>query len=164
MNTRTKNKHIIDAVFVICLALLFVLSALSVIAIGADIYQKNVSAMDSNNNRRIASAYITEKVRQADVNGAVFARDVFNKKALVLQEEINGQLYNTYIYEYDGTLRELFARDDLGTFYPQSGQKIMNISAFDIEQVSDSILGVDITQEDGTIDYLFITKRSREGR
>ena len=164
MNTRTKNKHIIDAVFVICLALLFVLSALSVIAIGADIYKKNVSAMDSNNNRRIASAYITEKVRQADVNGAVFAKDVFNKKALVLQEEINGQLYNTYIYEYDGTLRELFARDDLVTFYPQSGQKIMNISAFDIEQVSDSILGVDITQEDGTIDYLFITKRSREGR
>ena len=120
--------------------------------------------MESNNNRRIASAYITEKVRQADVNGAVFAKDVFDQNALVLQDEINGQLYNTYIYEYDGTLRELFARDDLGTFYPLSGQKIMNISAFDIEQVSDNILSVIVTQEDGTTDYLYITKRSREGR
>lgn len=161
MNTRTKNKHIIDAVFVICLALLFVLSALSVIAIGADIYRKNVTAMDSNNNRRIASAYITEKVRQSDVNGAVFARRIFDQNALVLQEEINGQLYDTYIYEYDGKLYELFARDDLEVFYPQSGQKILNILSFDIEEVTDSIIGVDVTQEDGTTDHLYIAKRSR---
>ena len=163
MNTRSKNKHIIDAVFVICLALLFVLSALSVIAIGADIYKKNVSAMESNNDRRIASAYITEKVRQSDVNGAVYARDIFDQNALVLQEEINGQLYDTYIYEYDGTLRELFARDDLTTFYPQSGQKIMNILSFEIEEVSENILGVDVTLDDGTTDHLYITKRSRKG-
>ena len=162
MNTGSGKKHIIDAVFVICLALLFVLCALSVIAIGADIYQKNVSAMDSNNSRRIASAYITEKVRQADVNGAVFAKEIFDQNALVLQEEIGGQLFDTYIYEYNGTLMELFARDDLDVFYPQSGQKILSIHEFDIENVSDNMLGVTVTQEDGTTDYLYITKRSRK--
>ncbi|MCR5155336.1 MAG: DUF4860 domain-containing protein [Butyrivibrio sp.] len=163
MNTRTQNKHIIDAVFVICLALLFVLSALSVIAIGADVYKKNVSAMESNNDRRIATAYVTEKVRQADADGGVYARDIFDHNALVLQEEINGQLYDTYIYEYEGTLRELFARDDLEVFYPQSGQKIMNILSFDIEEVTDHILSVNITLLDGTTDHLYITKRSAKG-
>ena len=162
MNTGSNKKHIIDAVFVICLALLFVLSTLSVIAIGASIYRKNVDAMDSNNSRRIASAYITEKVRQADVNGAVFAKEIFDQNALVLQEEIGGQLYNTYIYEYDGELRELFARDDLNTFYPQSGQRILKILAFDIENINDNILDVNVTHEDGTTDHLYIAKRSRK--
>ncbi|WP_024866978.1 DUF4860 domain-containing protein [Butyrivibrio sp. FCS014] len=163
MNTRSQNKHIIDAVFVICLALLFVLSALSVIAIGADIYKKNVSAMESNNDRRIATAYVTEKVRQADVNGAVYAREIFDHNALILQEEINGQLYDTYIYEYEGALMELFARDDLEVFYPQSGQKIMNILSFDIEEITEHVLSVDITLMDGSTDHLYITKRSEEG-
>ena len=71
LTTKKKDKHVIDSVFVICLMLLFVLCALSVIAIGASIYQKNVSAMASNNSHRIASAYITEKVRQADIDGTV---------------------------------------------------------------------------------------------
>ena len=163
MNTRSQNKHIIDAVFVICLALLFVLSALSVIAIGADIYKKNVSAMENNNDRRIATAYVTEKIRQADVNGAVYARNIFDHNALILQEEISGQLYDTYIYEYEGTLMELFARDDLEVFYPQSGQKIMEVKSFDIEEVSEKMFKIEIVLEDGTEDFLYITKRSTEG-
>jgi hypothetical protein len=73
-NEGFKNKHIIDSVFVICLMLLFVLSALSVIAIGAAIYKKNIASMSANNSHRIASSYITEKVRQADETGQIYAK------------------------------------------------------------------------------------------
>ena len=141
LTTKKKDKHVIDSVFVICLMLLFVLCALSVIAIGASIYQKNVSAMASNNSHRITSAYITEKVRQADID----------------------ELYTTYIYDFDGQLMELMARDSLEVVYPRSGQKIMDIKALEIEEVSDRMFSIEVVLEDGTEDFLYITKRSTEG-
>ena len=163
MDERKNNKHIIDSVFVICLMLLFVLSALSVIAIGAAIYKKNVAAMADNNSHRIASAYITEKIRQADIDGQVSTKQVFGENALVLSREINDQMFNTYIYDYDGNLMELDARADLEVFYPLSGQKILEIGSLDIKEVTDNILGITITLTDGTEEYLYIAVRSTKG-
>ncbi len=153
----------IDSVFVICLMLLFVLCALSVIAIGASIYQKNVSSMANNNSHRIASAYITEKIRQSDINGSVRTRDLFGEKVLVMSREVNGEIYNTYIYDFDGKLMELMARDNLNMIYPQSGQKIMDVKSFDIEEVPDNMFKIEVVLEDGTEDFLYIAKRSTEG-
>ena len=163
LNPNKKDKHMIDSVFVICLMLLFVLCALSVIAIGATIYQRNVSSMASNNSHRIASAYITEKIRQSDINGSVRTRDLFGERVLVMSKEINGELYNTYIYDFDGKLMELMARNDLNVIYPQSGQKIMEVKSFDIEEVSERMFKIEVVLEDGTEDFLYITKRSTEG-
>ncbi len=163
LTPKKKDKHVIDSVFVICLMLLFVLCALSVIAIGASIYQKNVSAMASNNSHRIASAYITEKVRQSDINGTVRVKELFGESVLAMSKEVNGELYTTYIYDYDGQLMELMARDSLEVVYPQSGQKIMDIKSLEIEEVSDRMFSIEIVLEDGTEDFLYITKRSTEG-
>ncbi len=163
LNPNKKDKHMIDSVFVICLMLLFVLCALSVIAIGATIYQKNVSSMANNNSHRIASAYITEKIRQSDINGSVRTRDLFGERVLVMSKEINGELYNTYIYDFDGKLMELMARNDLNVVYPQSGQKIMEVKSFDIEEISEKMFKIEVVLEDGTEDFLYITKRSTEG-
>ena len=160
MELNQKKNHMIDSVFVICLMLLFVLSALSVIAIGASIYKKNVSLMADNNSHRIACAYITEKIRQADNNGDIHVREIFGENALVMSETINGVRYNTYIYDYDGNLCELYARDDIGNFYPQSGQQIMPITSFSIEEVSDNMFAITIVLEDGSADNLYVTKRS----
>ena len=163
LNPNKKDKHMIDSVFVICLMLLFVLCALSVIAIGASIYQKNVSSMANNNSHRIASAYITEKIRQSDINGSVRTRELFGEKVLVMSREVNGEIYNTYIYDFDGKLMELMARDNLNMIYPQSGQKIMEVKSFDIEEVSDNMFRIEVVLEDGTEDFLYISKRSTEG-
>ena len=160
MKQDQKKNHTIDTVFVICLLLLFVLSSLSVIAIGASIYKKNVSEMADNSSHRIACAYITEKVRQADEGGQVRVEEIFGENALVLTKEINGVSYNTYIYDYDGNLMELFARSDLGSFYPQSGQKILKIDSFDIKEISDGLFKADVVMSDGLEDYLYITRRS----
>ena len=156
----SKKSHVIDAVFILCLMFLFVLSALAVITIGANIYKKNVSAMSDNYSHRIASAYVTEKVRQADNQGRVYVKDLFDQHALVLQDEIDGVLYNTYIYSYDGYLMELYARADLKDIYPQSGQKILEITSFNVDYVSDSLLSVNLILKDGEDESMFIAKRS----
>ncbi len=160
MELNQKKNHMIDSVFVICLMLLFVLSALSVIAIGASIYKKNVALMADNNSHRIAAAYVTEKVRQADEKGGISVKEVFGENVLVMSEESDGDVYNTYIYDYQGHLCELYAREDLGNIYPQSGQKILEVSSFDIQPVSDNIFQVKIVLTDGSQDNLYITKRS----
>lgn len=150
----------IDGFFVISLMLVFVLSALSVIAIGASIYKRNVSDMASNYSHRIGSAYITEKIRQNDVYGAVQVKHVFEENVLVMTQDINGTLYDTYIYEYDGYLMELMARNDISDFYPQSGQKILKISNLEIEDASTSLIKVIISLENGVDESLYIAKRS----
>ena len=160
MNKEKSGKHIIDGVFVICLLLMFLISALTVIAIGANIYKKNVSAMSHNYNHRAACAYITEKVRQTDINGAIFVDNIFDQNTLVLQNEVNGVLYNTYIYDYNGYLMELYARADLENFYPQSGQKILEVNSFDISEVSDSLFFAELVVDGGEKESMYIAKRS----
>lgn len=160
MDVNVKKSHVIDTMFVICLMFLFILCAVSVIGIGASIYKKNVEQMSDNYSHRICSAYVTEKVRQADENGAVFTQELFGKNVLVLQDKQGDDLYDTYIYEYEGYLMELYIRDSVKTFYPQSGQKILDISSFDVSTISDSVIEVDIVTRDGNKNKLYIAKRS----
>ena len=161
MNPRTSKKHVIDTVFVICLMLLFLLSALTIIAIGASIYKKNVAQTNDNYAQRVSIAYVTEKVRQSDSSGAIFVRELFGQNVLVFQQEVNGDLYNTYIYSHEGYLMELFARDDLESFYPQTGQKILKINSFMIEKASDDLLRATITEEDGQEETVYISIHSK---
>ncbi|SCY07798.1 MULTISPECIES: DUF4860 domain-containing protein [unclassified Butyrivibrio] len=161
MNPRTSKKHVIDTVFVICLMLLFLLSALTIIAIGASIYKKNVAQTNDNYAQRVSIAYVTEKVRQSDVSGSIFVRELFGQNVLVFQQEVNGDLYNTYIYSHEGYLMELFARDDLESFYPQTGQKILKINSFMIEKASDDLLRATITEEDGQEETVYISIHSK---
>lgn len=161
MNPETSKKHVIDTVFVICLMLLFLLSALTIIAIGASIYKKNVAQTNDNYAQRVSIAYVTEKVRQSDINGSVFVRELFGQNVLVFQQEVNGDLYNTYIYSYEGYLMELFARDDLKSFYPQTGQKILKINSFEIEKASDDLLRASITEEGGLEETVYISIHSK---
>ena len=161
MNKENNGKHIIDGVFVICLMLMFLISALTVIAIGANIYKKNVEKTTENYSQRISFAYVTEKVRQADQKGMVFVEERFGKNALIMQEEISGVKYDTIIYDYEGYLCELFARNDLGTVYPQSGQKILPINSFDVEEVTDNLLTATITDDGGNEESVFIAVKSR---
>ncbi len=160
MDENLKKNHIIDSVFVICLMLLFLLSSLTVIALGAGIYRRNTQIMETNYSHRIAYAYITEKLRQNDVNGAIHVESIFGENALVMTEEVGETLYNTYIYNYNNNLMELFARADLNNFYPQSGQVIMSIDDLQIDQVSDNMIKAVITLPDGTDYLLYLTKRS----
>ena len=160
MDFEGARSHIIDMVFVICLMFLFIFSALSVITIGANIYQKNVTAVDDNYHKRTACAYITEKVRQSDVKGRIFIKKIFDQNALVLQNEEDGILYDTYIYDYEGNLMELFAMDELKDLYPQTGQKILELTKFDIEYVGDDTLSVYVILKDGTEESFLVKTKS----
>ena len=141
------NKHIIDVLFVLALFGAFVVSAIFIISIGANIYSKTMSNMDSNFNSRTAVAYINEKIRQSDSDGAISISSLDGEEALLITSLVNDIEYETYIYEHEGVLRELMVRSDI-TLSADAGQEILAVNDFSIEKISDSLFKFNIIMTD----------------
>ena len=111
-NHQKQEKHfIVDILFVLALFGVFAVSALALVTIGADVYQHTVEDMGVNYESRTAVSYIMEKVRQNDTADSIFLTDLENVPALCMLSEIDEETYCTYLYLYDGHLKELFMRE-----------------------------------------------------
>lgn len=157
-----QENHIIDVLFVIALFCIFALSAIFLISIGADIYRKTVTHMESNFNSRTTFAYVTEKVRQSDISGAVTVGELDDLPALLLTEKQGDTEYITYLYEHEGFLKELMVRKDtpLG---PSAGQEIVEITEFNLEQISDRLFSFSITTNNGESCNLYVSIKTEGG-
>lgn len=153
MNFGNEKKHMVDILFVLTLFFVFALSALTLIILGANIYKTTVNHMDESFNDRTSYAYITQKLRQNDAEGSLSVGNLGSEKALIATSEINNTIYNTYIYAYDGYLCELLTRADM-ELEPAAGTRIIEITDFNIEQVSPKLYSVDIvTSDDNDISF-----------
>ena len=76
-------------------------------------------------------SYVTAKVRHYDREGAVSVGKIGEKEAILLQEEIDGERYVTYLYCSEGNLMELFCSADMEVF-PVNGQAIMSLDALTV--------------------------------
>ncbi len=137
-STKEKPQHSVQTLAVIVLLFLFAFSALMLIAMGASVYTKNVNDLAALSKKRTAYAYLTQKLRQNDAAGklridhfpmskeqqaAQTSKEAPLPDALIIQETLQGNLYETYLYAYDGSLRELTIRQ--GTeVTPEMGAEI----------------------------------------
>lgn len=162
MNLKQEKRHIVDVLFVLALFCVFAISALMLVSIGASVYQKTVNNMDYNYNSRTAFSYITEKIRQNDVSGAVHAGTLKDRPALILTQEFNGELYDTCLYEYEGYLNELFIRSgqDLGEDTLKAGHPLIPIQKFEFTPVKPSLYRFLLATEDGQSITLYLSTQS----
>ena len=154
-----KERHVVDLLFVIALMFLFAFSAIMLIALGADVYQKNVDTMQINYDRRTASAYIIQKVRQSDESGSVRIGELKGNKALILTNAVGERDYSTWLYLYDGMLCEQLMRSDM-TPMPQAGQEILPVAGFDVSFAADDLLRIKLVLENGEDESFFVGLRS----
>jgi hypothetical protein len=158
------RSHNADAAFPFLLLMVFGLFTLTLAALGSGIYQNGIEQLNENYTSRTAIAYLSEKVRQHDSSGAISLSSVEEIPAIAFCDTINDQEYITYVYCYDGAMRELFVRSDtiptasLGTQIVElEGLSIENASA-DTELDSDSspaLLRVStMSQEQNTLSLL----------
>lgn len=161
MNKRQEN-HIIDVLFVIALFCIFALSAVFLITIGANIYGKTVSHMESNFSSRTSFAYVTEKIRQADKNGAVSIGEFDGRPSLFITESLGETDYITYIYEYNGHLKELMVRKDT-PLSPSAGQDIMEVSEFSLKKIDDKFFAFTIATDSENSCRLYVCQKSSGG-
>lgn len=161
MNFKKENKHMIDMLFVLSLFFVFAFSALMLVIIGAGIYKKTVTNMDENFSNRTSYAYVIEKIRQNDYADNLSVTDFDGCPALVLSQDISDKTYYTYLYEYDGKLMELFARDP-NSLSPEAGQAIIGCDSFQITELSNRLTLVELTDLNHEITQLYVAKRANK--
>lgn len=162
MQAKQDRNHIVDVLFVLALFVVFTLSALVLVILGANVYRQTVSYMDKNYEARTAYSYLTEKVRQNDIYGSISVGELEGTKALILTREINDTTYATYLYLHQGSLRELFVRQgsDIGSDPLSAGRAILPLRDWEPEMADGRLLRIDLTLEDGAHKQLFISLHS----
>ena len=113
-----------EQLFPALLFFVFLLCTIFTILIGSRVYE-NIRERDNLSfHTDTALAYISNKVRQGDVADSISIREIDNCQVLVLTSDYEGILFETWIYQANDTLWELFTQKDSGVDL-SSGQMVM---------------------------------------
>ena len=154
-------RHVVDFLFAAALFGVFLVSSVMVVAVGAGAYRSITGTAKEDSALRTSLSYVSEKLRQADSEGALSIGTVRDSISLALKQEYRGESYTTYIYEFDGSLCELFIRSDAST-EPEYGTRLLELSDFQVERLTDALYRVSIVTEDGKNASLFLHPHSRD--
>lgn len=154
-----RETHRIDSIFIMLLFFLFALTAFVLIMIGVRQYKATANAMDYNYEIRTVTSYLREKTRQNSSNSSISIETIDGTNALCLKNTLNNTIYNTYIYYYDGSLREMYIQE--GTpFTLNLGQQIVTISGFDMVKTDDGLIIVTISDSFGGTTDMYLSANS----
>lgn len=160
MKFQMDKNHVIDFLFPIALFFVFATSALIVVLLSANSYQTTTQKADNNYMTRTSISYVTEKIRQNDNGGQVAVAEFDGGPALVLTQERAGNRYCTYIYEHEGTLRELFTKVGVPATRGD-GLAIMDVVGFSVEAAGDHMIRVYATDKSGMESSVLLGIKSR---
>ena len=147
--------------FILALFFVFAGSAVLVMTFGANVYQHTVSQMEQNYQSRVSLSYLANQVRQHDQSGMVSLDTLDECPALMLADG-PGSDYATFIYYYDGALRELYCdRDD--RLQAADGLPIVTLSAWEMALDEEGRLTVWAADEQGRTRTLSLYLRTGGG-
>lgn len=130
---------------------IFAVCAALVLLTGAEIYRDLNMRSSEGFENRTAAQYITTRVRQAaDISVEKFD----GNQALAIRETIDGDSYVTWVYCYDGYMRELLSIEGAKAA-PEHGETILEAEALHFSW-EDGLLYVRIVYADGTAQQLFL--------
>lgn len=150
-----ENRSPITQVLSLLCLTVFALCVLLVLLTAASVYRKLVDRGEETYSRRTTLQYLTTRVRQAET---VTIGDLEGCEALVLEETIEGETYTTWVYRYDGWIRELYAVPG-AKLPPNAGEAIVAADSFAL-QLRGNLLRVNVG-EDQLI--LYLPERSEVG-
>lgn len=127
--------------FIILLFFSLTLCSLFTVLIGSQVYENINGRMEENFSGQTALSYISNKVKQTDIAGAVSIRTIDNTQVLVLEQTFDGRAYETMIYQMDGQIRELFSEKDANLGL-EAGIAILPCSGLEFTPVSDKLIEV----------------------
>ena len=100
-----ENRTPITQVLALLCLTVFALCVLLVLLTAACVYRNLVDRGEETYALRTALQYLTTRVRQAET---VTIGELDGCQALVLEETVDGEVYTTWVYCYEGWLRELY--------------------------------------------------------
>lgn len=155
------KKRNLSGVLVLLLFAVFAVTVLLVLLSGADTLRNLTQRDQTTHSQRTAVQYLTTRIRQADVSGAVSADNATEVSTLILTETISGQQYQTRVYCYEGYLREMFCQAGAG-LPPEFGEEILPMAGFTVS-CEDNLVRATLEMTDGSQQPLLLLLRSREG-
>ena len=117
---------LIPILFVLILFLLLSALSVSVILAGSSVHEKISADMDKNYEKRVTFSYIATKIRQNDQTGRIFFENKEGVDMIAIKEN---EEEITYIYYYDGYVREILVDSDT-VFEPDWGEGIIEAGGF----------------------------------
>lgn len=142
---------------VIALCGLFAVLAMGLALLSSGVYRTAAAQSDVNFTRRTALSYLVNQVRRADEAGCVGVGTFGDSDALVLTEHIEGADYLTYLYCYDGALRELYQEAGTGLL-PRDGAPMLELEGLDIHG-EDGLLTLTVTAPGGEASTVSLSPR-----
>lgn len=149
-----------DTVIGLLINCVFVTVMLFALSSAAGTYKEIGSKMEEQYTIRTALGYLSAKVRQSDTAGAVSLTRLGSTQALLLREEIDGEAYETYIYCFEGQIRELFSQAG-ASLEPGDGMAVIPADSLDFSMEGGLIRIVCRASEKTGEEYVCVN--SREG-
>ena len=162
MSSRTRAKrHITDVLFTLTLFAVFAAASLIVVFIGAEVYSATITRADTSFEINSTLSFVTTKIRQHDSFGAVRLDNISGIPALVLTQAIGEAYFETWIYHYDGVLRELFKnQENVDALWLGAGQALVNVHYFSFAMPVEGLIAISARSEDGTYARTFVSMSS----
>lgn len=155
MSIQKGRQHTIDFIFPLAVLFVFAVSAFTVLLLSAHVYADQTARTQSDYHSATPLSYIREKVRQNDQSGALSIGLIDGQTSLILQAE---DTY-TYIYSYEGYLKELYIRKDVEA-HAKDGKKFLEIKDFQIQELSGGLFRISCQTSDGTEQSVILSERS----
>ena len=134
----------------------FAICSLVVLLFASTIYRKTLDSSVQNDAVNTALSYISEKIQNEEGAEALYLPD--EEPAGILPDEItdaivlcfvhNDASYYTYIYIYDGFLRELTFKEG-SSVSPSTGTQLLSLSELNAERLSDDLIKISCSDENG---------------
>lgn len=129
---KKKNIGAVHTICVLTVICMFAVSAMMLSSVGAVVY-KNIAERNLGSFQlRTSLSYIKTKINQFDETGRVSIEERNGVKALVLSEEVSGEIFDTVVYFNNGKLYEITGAKDM-KFKPEDGFPILSVDSFEIE-------------------------------
>lgn len=104
----SKENRTFDTTFILILLSIFAVTVLLTVIFSTNAYKSIHENTNKNFNYISPLSYIASKVRQSDVSGAVRIEEKEGIKALVIKTFSDNEVYETWIYNYDGYIYEIY--------------------------------------------------------
>jgi len=134
---------LIPVLFVLTLFLLLAALSISVILAGSTVYEKISDNMDNNYDRRVSFSYLANKIHQNDSYGCIYIEEKDGVQMIAIKEYDDEV---TYIYYYDGYIRELLV-DTATNFDLDWGNEVIQAEGFEFK-FSDDKEKIEMTLKD----------------
>lgn len=143
-----------DVVFVLILFAVFVVAALFISSSGALAYKNAVEQMDTRFNRQTCVSYITAKLRANNESGKISIGELNGISAICITDNFGDEDYVTYIYQYEGMVREMFCNAEI-ILDPITGSALTEAKALDFS-MDGSMFTVTLTDKNDIVTTVYV--------